>query len=159
MRQLSIFCAFFWLAGMAAGQTMVISGYASNWIVPPGVYAAPIAPLVTTPSVALGEPPLAVGASDATPGLAAGATNSTFSLELPAVSTVFAQPVWYGAATGIVAPEAAMSEIPRHAPQGFEFGATTFESSHGIAQAAARVRQHKHATRVYTNADIERIKP
>src|SRR5438445_12219375 len=53
MRQLLVLCAICLLAGMAAGQATVVSGYASNQGRPGYYPATPFVPLVTTPSVSL----------------------------------------------------------------------------------------------------------
>ncbi len=83
MRQLTIFCIAIILPALAAGQATVISGYAVNWA-PPGVYAEPFVPLLSTPSMSFENiSPSPVGASNATAGNVAGATNATLSV-LPA---------------------------------------------------------------------------
>jgi len=53
MRQLFVLCTICLLAGLAAGQATVISGYASNQGRPGYYPATPFVPLVTTPSVSL----------------------------------------------------------------------------------------------------------
>jgi hypothetical protein len=160
MRQLTILSIVLLLAAMAFGQSTatVITGYASNWG-PQAVYAVPFVPLVTTPSVQLGVPPLAVGASNATAGLATGASTSTVSMESPMVSTVFPRPVWYGVVAQAVATEEAGSAAEAASPgaRGFDPGLATIEGSHSIAPLAAQARGHKHASRSYTNGDVDHV--
>src|SRR6266480_6350602 len=80
MRQLTIFCMAMMLPALVAGQATVISGYAQNWA-PPGVYAEPFVPLLSTPSMSFENvSPSPVGASNATAGNVAGATNATLSV-------------------------------------------------------------------------------
>jgi hypothetical protein len=155
-----VFCAVVLLSALSAAQVTVTSGYASDWTPPPGLYATPFVPLVTTPGLALGSAPLQVGASNATAGNVAGAADATLSIDTSGPSARFAQPVWYGQAissqpeeeeTG--SAEAAGSQIK----QGFEFGTATFQSSYGVAQLAAEQRPRGRAQRVYTNADIARL--
>src|SRR2546422_9186283 len=78
MRQLFVLWTICLLAGLAAGQATVISGYASNQGRPGYYPATPFVPLVTTPSVSLDNASgLLTGASNATLGnVAACATPS-----------------------------------------------------------------------------------
>ena len=144
---------------VAAAQATVISAYAGDVPLPPGLYAAPFVPLITTPSVTLGSPPLQVGASNATAGNVAGAANATLSIDTSGPSATFAPPMWYGQATSPEPEEetgSAQSAGPQ-TEQGFQFGVATFQSSYGVARLAAWQRQHGRAKRVYTNADIARL--
>ena len=144
---------------VAAAQATVISGYAGDVPLPPGLYAAPFVPLVTTPSVTLGSPPLQVGASNATAGNVAGAADETLSIDTSGPSATFAPPMWYGQAAS---PEPAeetgstQSAAPQ-TEQGFQFGVATFQSSYGVARLAAEQQHLGPAKRVYTNADIARL--
>lgn len=159
MRQLTILSIALLLTTMAFGQSTatVISGYASN-LGPQAVYAVPFVPLVTTPSVQLGAPPLTVGASNATAGLATGASTSTVTMESPMVSTVFARPVWYGVVAQAAAEEAGSApEAAKPASRGFDPGLATIEGSHSIAPLAALARGHQHASRTITNTDVDRV--
>ncbi|HMH01563.1 MAG TPA: hypothetical protein VK555_09125, partial [Terriglobales bacterium] len=80
MRQLLIFCLAIILPALAAGQATVISGYTVNWV-PPGTYAQPFVPLLSTPSMSFESiSPSPVGATNATAGNVAGATNATLSV-------------------------------------------------------------------------------
>lgn len=156
MRQLTILAIVILLAGMAFSQSTatVVSGYASTWG-PQAVYAVPYVPLVTTPSVQLGAPPLAVGASDATAGLATGASTSTLTIETPVVSTVFPKPVWYG-----VVPQASAEEPaaqPGVRSRHFDFVAPAPETSGSVVQGAAAARGHQRANRTYNNDDVARV--
>lgn len=155
MRQLTILCFVLLLSAMALAQSTatVVSGYASNWG-PQAVYTVPYVPLVTTPSVQLGAPPLTVGASDATAGLATGASNSTLSVESPVVSTVFPRPVWYGMAP---AAEPGEASEPKERARSFDFVAYAPENSNNAVQVAAAARGQKHANRTYTNDDVSRV--
>lgn len=140
----------------AQSTATVISGYASTWG-PQAVYAVPYVPLVTTPSVQLDAPTLAVGASSATAGLATGASNSTLSIETPVVSTIFARPVWYGAATGAAMGEEQPASEARTRAKNFDFLASSPETSKNVVQGAAAARGQQRARRTYTNDDVARV--
>jgi hypothetical protein len=147
------------LPATAAAQATVISGYATDLPLPPGLYAAPFVPLMTTPSITLGSPALQVGASAATAGNAAGAANATVSIDTSGPSATFAPQVWYGQAAPAEATEEETAATQSAAPQieqSFEFGAATFQSSYGVARLAWQ-RHPAPAKRVYTNADIARL--
>jgi hypothetical protein len=152
-------CLILLLPAVAGAQVSVISGYAGDVVLPPGLYAAPFVPLVTTPSIALGSPSLQVGASDATAGNVAGAANATLSIDTSGPSATFAAPLWYGPATSPEPeeePGSAESAGPQIEP-GFQFGVATFQSSYGVARLASDQRRLGPAKRVYTNADIARL--
>ncbi len=165
MRKVLLVCATVVLVGVAFGQVTVLSGYATNqgW---GGYYPAPpFVPLVTTPMVTLDTvSPSAAGASNATTGMIAGATNATLSIVQPPLTPVYTVPVWSG--YNMVAPpvaavpvaEAPGAQAPAQAaaaPRHVEVG---IASSQGEVAPMAKVpRQHEHAVRVYTNADIDRI--
>jgi hypothetical protein len=158
-------CLLFAIAmlGVAAGQT---------------VTSVPYRYPVTTPSLPWPNPPLQVGASNATAGLTAGAENET-SATLPApgpatnLYPVYYGPAYYGAPY-TAPPEslgetAAASEAAPPAPRGggVETGvwqSTTVDAlrqgGYGVslAEAAAYSKVHsQHATRTYGNSDIERL--
>jgi hypothetical protein len=151
------------LPAAAAAQSAVISGNASDVTLQPGLYAAPLVPLVSTPSIALGSPSLQVGASNATAGNVAGAANATLSIDTSGPSATFAPPMWYGqAASPESGPEggeetSSTQSAGPQTEQGFQFGVATFQSSYGVARLAAWQRQLGRAKRVYTNADIARL--
>lgn len=149
------------VCGAAFGQDLSVPGYDPDWN-PPGMYAAPFVPRVTTPSIypdaaptpliSLSQVTLTTGASNATAGNVAGAENATLSIPAAGTGTVFAQPVWYGPAAWPMIVVEAVSE-PR-GEVGFEFGAAASQMSYGAAQLM--VRPTKHAPRVYTNQDVVR---
>jgi hypothetical protein len=131
------------VAGLAFSQVSVVSGEAGN--LASGAYSLPIAPLVTTPEQQFSTPPLQVGATNATSGLVAGASNSTaetisFGNQMYALGN---QPTGQ---PGLSSTQAAAS---------FDMGAGISQESIGVAQLAAEMRSHKHASRTYTNADLE----
>jgi hypothetical protein len=167
MRKLLVVCATLLLASAAFSQVMVLSGYATNqgW---GGYYpSAPFVPLVTTPSVSLNAlAPSAPGASNATAGMTAGATNATLSIIQPSVSPVYTVPVWSGydissqgapvAAAGVEqAAPVHIAAQPQSGARHIELGVSSMESD--LAPYAKVQRQHEHATRVFTNSDIDRI--
>jgi len=157
MRQIGILCFVFLPTAMAFSQSTatVVSGYASNWG-PQVVYAVPYVPLVTTPSVQLGAPPLGVGASDSTAGMATGASNSTLSIESPVVSTVFPRPMWYGSVSPAPSEETP-SARPATRARHFDYVAAAAENSSNLVQGAAAARGHQRAARTYTNDDVARV--
>jgi hypothetical protein len=130
------------------------------------IFARPI----STPSISLTGPPLQVGASNATGVLIAGAENQT---ELPpnpeAPPTVNLLPVFYGSAAASVIEISFASEPSGNVPSAgiLDTGVwqmTTAqalrERGYGITlpEAAAYDKAHvRHATRLYTNADIDRL--
>ena len=162
MRQLAVLSAVVLFSILALGQATVVSGAAGTWAPSYGYYAAPFVPLVVTPSISLSTfSPSSAGATNATAGLVAGATASTLSLPVntPAVTT---EATWYNNSEGIgeapapVAPahhwsEDGKGEHPHHA---IELGIARFQSSIGAAELASRPATH--ATRTYTNADVDR---
>ena len=167
MRQLTIFCMAMMLPALTAGQATVISGYAQNWA-PPGVYAEPFVPLLSTPSISFENvSPSPVGASNATAGNVAGATNATLSA-LPAEPVEqFPPPVMFGPSNlSIESPSEAESRVetasrgeaaPSAETRPVELGAASFQDSYGVAQLAAGLRARQGAKRLYSNLDIERV--
>jgi len=167
MRSICVLCGLLLLCGFAAGQATVIGGTASNWVPAYGVYAAPYVPLVTTPSVTLSTvSPAAVGASNATWGNVAGATNATLSEEFiaPPPVGVYTEPVWYGPSApieapsiGMYAPHARMHERKHEARErAFDFIASR-ESLESVTNWRAGGASARHATRTYTNQDIDHV--
>jgi hypothetical protein len=141
------------LSALAGAQVVVIGGTASNWT--PGVYAAPIVPLVTTPSVSLATiSPAAAGASNATFGNVAGATNATLSNEFiaPPAIGVETVPVFYGS-TGAIGVTAAAA--PTAKPGEFDLGIAS--AAVGAAQLVPAAGTVQKASRTYTNEDVARI--
>ena len=167
MRQLTIFCMAMMLPALTAGQATVISRYAQNWA-PPGVYAEPFVPLLSTPSISFENvSPSPVGASNATAGNVAGATNATLSA-LPAEPVEqFPPPVMFGPSNlSIESPSEAESRVetasrgeaaPSAETRPVELGAASFQDSYGVAQLAAGSRARQQAKRLYSNLDIERM--
>jgi hypothetical protein len=154
-----VLCSIVLLSALATAQVTVNSGYASYWTPPPGVYAAPFAPLVNTPSVDLGTPPLQVGASNATAGNVAGATSATLSLETAGPSATFALPAWYGQPIPSESEEktAPAETAGTQTRERFDFGVATFQSDYGVARLVAEKTPRDRAQRVYTNDDIVRL--
>jgi len=167
MRKLLLMCALVLLVGAAFGQVTIVSGYANNqgW---GGYYPAPpFVPLVTTPIVTLDTvSPSAAGASNATTGMVAGASNATLSIVQPPFTPVYTVPVWSGydlisPGSAPVAPQMPEAAPPQPstraaaAPRHVDVGIASSEVE--VAPIAKIPRQHEHAVRVYTNADIDRI--
>ncbi len=166
MRPLTGFLAVLLLSGLAVGQATFGPDH-PHWT-PPGAYAAPFVPLVSTPSVSaetiptpsvrLGLLSPTVGASNATGSNASGAANATLSLNLTAPAAEFAPLTWYGPAAHqrVEAGVAEEAESLRRG-SGFESGAALFQDSYGAAQLAAGSRPRGHATPTYTNPDVARV--
>jgi hypothetical protein len=123
---------------------------------------------ISTPSLSLNGPPLEIGAENATAGLVAGADNQATSPQPQPETESFPAPN--------SAPEASVIEItsPAESPK-VEIPASILdtgvwqvttpqalrEQGYGVtlAQAAAYAKaQTRHTTRVYTNADIDRLR-
>jgi hypothetical protein len=167
MRQLTIFCMAMMLPALAAGQATVISGYALNWA-PPGVYAEPFVPLLSTPSLSFENvSPSPVGASNATAGNVAGATNATLSVLPAGPVEQFPPPVMFGPSNlSIESPSEAESRVetesrgeaaPSAETRPVELGVATFQDNYGVAQLAAGSRARQQAKRLYSNLDVERM--
>jgi hypothetical protein len=158
MRLSAIFCAALLISGFSRaqvnGQATVIGGYASTWVAPPGAYAVPLMPLVTTPSIEFAPPPLEVGASSATAGNRVGATSSDLAVETPSP---------YSPITRLLAPEMMLSSPTREAGAGpsqngsLDLGAATFQSDYGVAQLAKNLGPRRRAAKTYTNDDLHRL--
>jgi hypothetical protein len=168
LRQLTIFCLAIILPALAAGQATVISRYAVNWAPPPGTYAQPFIPLLSTPSMSFESvSPSPVGATNATAGNVAGATNATLSV-FPAGAVVQHPPslalglenlpIESGAAVEARAEvESGGEAIPSAETRPLELGVASFQDSYGVAQLAASSRARHEAKRLYTNLDVERM--
>ena len=167
MRQLTIFCIAIILPALAAGQATVISGHAVNWV-PPGTYAEPFIPLISTPSMSFENvSPSPVGATNGTAGNVAGATNATLSVfgGGPVVQYPPAQPlelenfpIESGAEVEARAEAESSGEATRSAEsQPLELGVASFQDTYGVAQLAANSRARQEAKRLYTNLDVERM--
>lgn len=165
MRSLKTLCMILSLAGLAAAQATVMGGTASNWVPAYGVYAAPIVPLVTTPSVTLATVlPTAAGASNATFGNVAGATNATLSFvsQPPAGaytqalwSPPYTQPTWVGPSAAEAPAESAPEAKSMHRARAFDVGVASWQSSEGAAHLMVSSTAARKAARTYTNHDVE----
>jgi hypothetical protein len=123
---------------------------------------------ISTPAMSFSAPALEVGASNATEGLIAGADTRTVTPQRKADADLF--PVYYGtewAGPVEVGVLPAPSPAPLPAPlQGTGVSQITTaqalrDRGYGVTLpvAAARAKAHEqHATRLYTNADIERLR-
>ncbi|MGA8492806.1 MAG: hypothetical protein WB711_20455 [Terriglobales bacterium] len=168
MRSLKTLSMILLLSGLAAAQTTVIGGTASNWVPAYGVYAAPFVPLVTTPSVTLATvSPSAVGASNATFGNVAGATNATLSFVSQPPAGAYAQAIWSpsytqptwlgpsGAAETSTEPVAEGRPVRRaHA---FDVGIASSQGGESATHLMASSTGAKKAGRTYTNQDVDQV--
>lgn len=150
MRQLIGFLIVISLCGLAAAQSDRV---------PPGTYAEPFAPRLSTPSAppeSLVTPSLTLD----TPSLTTGASSSSVT----DFGVHFNQPVWYGPGVQLNSPlfgsSVALAEPASEAsspgPRPFQLGAATFQSSYGVAQLMGSGPRPK-ASRTYANADVARI--
>jgi hypothetical protein len=163
MRQFALLCTLLaapiLALGQNGGQATVISGYASNWVVAPGMYALPNPPLVNTPMVSLDAVPVSpVGASNATADNVAGARNATLSIVPQPAYGPFAFPAWYGSGSASERPEERGDALTHHHGNDLNRGIATFQDSESVAQLMAEEHfEKKHATRVYTNQDVAQL--
>lgn len=165
MRVLPVLCAALLLAAMAAGQT----GTARGNYVGCSFGCGPYVPLVTTPSISLQTvSPNPVGASNATGGLTAGATNSTLSLVNGNTDATYTAPVWYSGGDmplswSLANAPAAEIKVGHHGASKNQAGGTWVSYSGpevtNPVEAAAKAKGGKHAARIYTNQDINGLKP
>jgi hypothetical protein len=125
---------------------------------------------ISTPSIALTDSPLQVGASNATGVLIAGAGDQTV---LPPAADALPRtdlfPIYYGTRQPIVieisfAPELSSNEFPASILDTGVTDMTTIETLRArgygvtIVEGAAYGKTHtRRAARVYTNADIDRL--
>jgi hypothetical protein len=122
---------------------------------------------LSTPTLTLTGPPLDVGASNATETLVAGASNQTALLQPHADVNLF--PIFYGTPQDSIIETPFPTEPSSHPLPAsvVDFGVWQFttlsslrERGHGmtVPEAAAQGKaKSRHATRVYTNADIDRL--
>jgi len=180
MRSVIVFSAVLLLCGFAAGQVTVVNGAAGNWIPSYGYYAAPVVPLVTTPSVTLTTvSPDPVGARNATWGNVAGATNSTLSIVNDPPQGVYTQPVFYAPgeprAVVVIEPFAPHHEmmhphqeiVEMHGEHQMEIRGQGMEHRRGYEYVAgydmtgiammAKSWAGKKASKTYTNDDIDKM--
>ena len=151
MRQLSLSWLLLLCCGMVSAQ--------DTWT-PPGNYAQPFVPLISTPSAspdALITPSLTLD----TPPLVVGASSDTGS---PTGSSVYVnQPLWYDPGVQQTTAFYESSDVQAHEGSAvsssvpkFDLGAATFQDSYGVAQLAAD-RGRPKAARLYTNPDVARL--
>jgi hypothetical protein len=125
---------------------------------------------ISTPSMSLEAPPLEVGASNATGVLIVGAGNQNVLPPTPdALPKIDLLPVYYGAPPPSVievgfASESSANQLPASILDTGVWQMTTAkalrERGYGLtlAEGAAHGKaQTRHANRVYTNADIDRL--
>ena len=167
MRQLTVFCIAIILPALAAGQAIVSSGYIID-SPPPGAYAQPFVPRLSTPSMSFEDVSTSpVGASNATAGNVAGATNATLSV-FPAGAVVQHPPsmvlgpenwlIESGAEVEARAEAESRGEATASAEtRPLELGVASFQDSYGVAQLAASSRARQQAKRLYTNLDVDRM--
>ena len=161
MRQLTIFCMTIILPALAPGQAIVSSGYVID-SPPPGAYAQPFVPRLSTPSMSFENvAPSPVGASNATAGNVAGATNTTLSV-FPAGPVVQYPPsLALGSENSTIESgaevEARAEVTPSAETRPLELGLASFQDSYGVAQLAASSRARQQAKRTFTNLDVERM--
>lgn len=126
---------------------------------------------ISTPSISLTSPPLEIGASNATGVLIAGADNQTVLPPNPdARPTINLFPIFYGAPAPSVieisfSPEPSANQLPANFLDTGVWQVTTAQAlrdrGYGVTlvEAALYGKAHvQHATRVYTNADIDRLR-
>jgi hypothetical protein len=169
MRVCFCFTLFLLLAiGMASGQDTNFSTgpqYLMNYGSP--LFAGPI----STPSMSLSGPPIETGARNATGVLIAGAADDyvlpPLAVALPKIDLF---PIFYGDAPVNVVEitfresDASLSRIPDSLLDAGVGQMTTAQAlrdrGYGVTlvEAAASGKAHmRHAARVYTNADIDRL--
>lgn len=180
MRSVIAFSAVILLCGFATGQVTIVNGAAGNWIPSYGYYAAPIVPLITTPSVSLATvSPDPVGARNATWGNVAGATNATLSVVNDPPQGVYTQPVFYAPseprAVVVIEPSAPHHEMMHPHHEMMEMHGEHHAEMHGQPMehhrtydylagydmtgiaATAKSFSAKKAGKTYTNDDVERM--
>jgi hypothetical protein len=173
MRGITVAWVVWVFSALALGQAGVhgVPGYCPNG-------CGPYIPLISTPSVAfetVSSSP--VGASNATGGLQAGARNSTLSLTSGNTDAVHTVVVWYsGGGSPLISPAV---RLPHPEAMGMhdEHMAHMMQMEHGHGEetrmawtyyagraetaspvaAAVAAKNGKHATRTYTNADVDRV--
>jgi hypothetical protein len=166
MRQLTIFCLAIIVPALAAGQAIVSSGYVIDS--PPGAYAQPFVPRLSTPSMSFENvSPSPVGATNATAGNVAGATNATLSVfgagpvvQYPPSPALGLEnlPIDSGAEVEARAEAESRGESrPSAETRPLELGVASFQDSYGVAQLAASLRARQQAKKLYTNLDVDRM--
>jgi hypothetical protein len=159
MRKFTIFCMAIILPALAAGQAIVSSGYVIDS--PPGMYAQPFVPRLSTPSMSFESvSPSPVGATNATAGNVAGATNATLSVSPAGPVVQYPPSLALGLENSIESgaeAEAHTEATPSAEPRPLELGVASFQDSYGVSQLAASSRARQQAKRLYTNLDVDRM--
>jgi hypothetical protein len=159
-------------AGIAFGQDTNFSSGPQYLLNPDGMkngsvlFARPI----STPSMSLAEPLLEVGASNATGALIAGAGNQNVGPPTPdALLKTDLFPIFYGARPASIieigiTSESSTNQLPPSILDTGVWQITTAkalrERGYGLTLAegaAIGKAQTRHANRVYTNSDIDRL--
>jgi hypothetical protein len=153
-------------AGRAFGQDTNFATGPQYLTQAPGQFARSI----STPSLSLAGPPLEVGASNATGDLTPGAGNQNVLPPNPdALPKVDFFPIFYGPSPVNVVGVNSPSESPSNPlPAGvIDTGVGQLTSTQALryrgygvtlAEATTQVKARtRHASRVYTNADIDRL--
>jgi hypothetical protein len=115
---------------------------------------------LATPTLSISSPSLQTGAAAATADLAAGASTQPASQPSTPVNLYS---VYYGSAPAILneentsesPEESSSSELPAHI---FNSGIGEENRVHGSREAGKGASLAEHSTRVYTNADIDRLR-
>jgi hypothetical protein len=171
MRKVAMALVILMVPALALGQAGArgVPGYCSYG-------CGPYVPLVTTPNVGFETAsPSPVGASNATGGMHAGARNSTLSILDGNPDAVHTQVVWYsGGGSPLVSPavrlphpETMMGMHDEHmmhmehghgeqVRQSWTYYAGRPEMA-SVVTASAAAKNGPHATRTYTNQDVERV--
>jgi hypothetical protein len=163
-----MYCTLIFISAVAFGQdTNFATG--PQYLITTGapMFARPI----STPSLSFASPPLEVGADNATAGLTAGAQSQTVLLSpadaLPQVDFFhfyYGTPLLRVIEISFAEPSSGQRELPASILDTGVWELTTVqglrERGYGVTlpEAAADSRAHiRHATHVYTNADIDRL--
>lgn len=155
------------IAAASAQDTSFATG--PQYLMPYGspLFARPI----STPTMSWSAPPLEVGADNATGILIPGADNQTvLPPRADALPKIDWPPIYYGVAPASVieissaqASPSARNNVPESILDTGVWQVTTAEAllerGYGVplGEAASYARTRGHATRVYTNADVERL--
>jgi hypothetical protein len=163
-----MYCTLIFISAAAFGQeTNFVTG--PQYLITTGapMFARPI----STPTLSFASPRLEVGADNATARLTAGAENQTVLLlpadALPQVDffySYYGTPLLSVIEISFAEPSSAQGELPASILDTGVWELTTVlalrERGYGVTlpEAAAASRAHiRHATHVYTNADIDRL--
>jgi len=151
-----------WIA-MAFGQDTTFATGPQYLMQGSSLFARPL----TTPSLSLPGLALEVGASNATQNLLAGANNQTAVPVRPPDANLF--PIYYGATRASVieisfAEAPSSTQLPASILDNGVWQITTAQALQGrgygvtVAEAATNSKvRARHGTRVYINADVDRL--